>query len=104
MMLSYTHRRLIAPDLTLIVAARPEPPPAASASTHPDVLKETGMSTAKTSRISRIASRARAIWAELDNAQARLLEIRTGVPGLTQRRQPRRAGRVRRSSFHTRAG
>lgn len=58
------------------------------------------MSATKTSRVSRIAGRVKEIWAELDYAQARLLEIRTGVPGLTRRGRPRSARRVRGSSSH----
>jgi hypothetical protein len=42
--------------------------------------------TARTrSPLVRVLHRIRELWAELDYAQARLLEIRTGVPGLTRR-------------------
>ena len=53
------------------------------------------MNVAKTARVSEIAGRVKEIWGELDYAQARLLEIRTGVPGLTRRGRPWRAPRVR---------
>jgi len=46
------------------------------------------MSTTKTSRLRRIASRAKEIWAELDYAQRRQWEITTTMPGL-ERKQPR---------------
>ncbi len=36
--------------------------------------------TAKTSRSRRAVNRAQQIWAELDYAQRRLFELRTGVP------------------------
>jgi hypothetical protein len=53
------------------------------------------VSAAKTSRVGRIAGRVKEIWAELDYAQSRLLEIRTGVPGLTQRGRARGARQAR---------
>lgn len=46
------------------------------------------MSMSKQSRVSRITTRVRKIWAELDYAQRRLLEIRTGIPDLTRRGRP----------------
>ncbi|MEO8966373.1 MAG: hypothetical protein ABI355_02150 [Solirubrobacteraceae bacterium] len=58
------------------------------------------MSATRTSRVGQIAGRVKEIWAELDYAQARLLEIRTGVPGLTRRDRTRSARRVRASSSH----
>lgn len=58
------------------------------------------MSATKNSRLGRIAGRVKEIWAELDYAQARMLEIRTGVPGLTRRGRPRSARRVRGSNSH----
>jgi hypothetical protein len=42
------------------------------------------MTTTRTSRPRRIAHRIHNTWAELDHAQRRLLEIRTGVSGLTR--------------------
>jgi hypothetical protein len=56
------------------------------------------MSATKTSRVRRIAHQVKEVWAELDYAQARLLEIRTGVPGLTRRGRPRSARQVHGSS------
>lgn len=47
------------------------------------------MSTSVLSRLRRIFSRATQTWAELDYAQRRLLEIRTGVPNLTPPSHPR---------------
>jgi hypothetical protein len=41
------------------------------------------MSTPILSRLRRIFSRVTQTWAELDYAQRRLLEIRTGIPNLT---------------------
>jgi hypothetical protein len=38
-----------------------------------------------TSRARRIVSRINATWAELDYAQRRMLEIRTGTPGLARK-------------------
>jgi hypothetical protein len=55
------------------------------------------MSTITESRARRIVSRAAEIWAELDHAQRRLLEIRTGIPELT-RPQGRRHDRIDRRS------
>jgi hypothetical protein len=59
-------------------------------------LKETIMSRSILSRASRAISRAREIWAELDDAQLRLLEIRTGVPGLRREPRPRSVDTVAR--------
>jgi hypothetical protein len=44
-----------------------------------------------TSRTRRIARRINAVWTELDYAQRRLLEIRTGATGLVRRRDPKRS-------------
>jgi hypothetical protein len=44
------------------------------------------------SRARRIIGGARQLWAELDYAQRRLLEIRTGIPNLTRDRRDHRAG------------
>jgi hypothetical protein len=46
------------------------------------------MSTTTTSRVRRIASRAKYVFTELDYAQRRLWEIRTDLPGLTQQERP----------------
>jgi hypothetical protein len=46
------------------------------------------MTTISKSRSSRIVRRVAQIWAELDHAQRRLLEIQTGIPGLTRRDRP----------------
>lgn len=46
------------------------------------------MTTFKTSRTGKAVSRAQQIWAELDYAQRRLFELRTGVP--TRPRESRR--------------
>jgi len=50
------------------------------------------MRTAREHRMSRTIGRLKEIWAELDYAQRRLLEIRTGVPLLahTERASVRR--------------
>jgi hypothetical protein len=45
------------------------------------------MSTAILSRLRRIFSHVSQTWAELDYAQRRLLEIRTGIPNLTPPRR-----------------
>jgi hypothetical protein len=58
------------------------------------------MSAITTSPARRIVSRIAATWAELDHAQRRMLEIQTGIPGLTGR-QPRRT-RVQDSGFEPR--
>ncbi len=44
--------------------------------------------TTTKSRAGRIVGRATQIWAELDYAQRRLLEIRTGIPQLTRQERP----------------
>jgi hypothetical protein len=41
------------------------------------------MNATATSRARRIASRISATWAEMDYAQRRMLEIQTGITGLT---------------------
>ena len=43
------------------------------------------MSTISKARTSQIIRRVTQVWAELDHAQRRLLEIRTGLPELTRR-------------------
>jgi hypothetical protein len=43
------------------------------------------MNATSTSRARRIVSRIAATWAEMDHAQRRLLEVQTGVTGLTRR-------------------
>ena len=58
---------------------------------------ERSMSTSILSRLRRIFSRVARTWAELDHAQGRLLEIRTGIPNLTpakRRRISRRVGEL----------
>jgi hypothetical protein len=52
------------------------------------------MSTSIPTRLSRIFSRVTETWAELDYAQRRLLEIRTGIPDLTPPKRPRISRRV----------
>jgi len=47
------------------------------------------MSTSILSRPRRIFSRVTETWAELDYAQRRLLELRTGIPNLTPPKRPR---------------
>jgi len=42
------------------------------------------MSPASTSRTRRIVSRITASWADMDHAQRRLVEIQTGITGLTR--------------------
>jgi hypothetical protein len=42
------------------------------------------MSTTTASRARRIASRITALWAEMDHAQRRKVEIHTGITGLTR--------------------
>jgi hypothetical protein len=42
--------------------------------------KEPVVKTSATSRIKRAARRAKRLWAELDYAQRRVFEMRTGVP------------------------
>jgi hypothetical protein len=59
------------------------------------------MSATKPSRVRRTARQVKEVWAELGYAQARLLEVRTGVPGLTRRGRPRSARRARGSSPHS---
>jgi hypothetical protein len=53
------------------------------------------------SRPRRTIERVRQIWAELDYAQRRLLEIRTGVPSLTQTRRASTHDRVPRPLRHS---
>ncbi len=50
------------------------------------------MTTTSASRTGRVIGRAKKLWAELDYAQRRVLEIRTGVPLSTpeERRRSRR--------------
>jgi len=43
------------------------------------------MNTTRPTRTKRVISRIAAIWSEMDYAQRRMLEIRTGTPGLTRR-------------------
>ena len=50
---------------------------------------EPSMSTSILSRPRRIFSRVTETWAELDYAQRRLLELRTGIPNLTPPKRPR---------------
>jgi hypothetical protein len=52
------------------------------------------MNATTTSRARRIASRISSTWAELDYAQRRMLELQTGVTGLTEQRR----SRIRRQS------
>jgi hypothetical protein len=52
------------------------------------------MSTSILSRLRRIFSRVTQTWTELDYAQRRLLEIRTGIPNLTPPKRPRISRRV----------
>jgi hypothetical protein len=42
-----------------------------------------------TSRARQIVSRITATWAEMDRAQRRMLEIQTGITGLTEQRNRR---------------
>ena len=42
--------------------------------------------TTETSRIKRVARRAKRIWSEMDYAQRRMFELRTGVPARADRR------------------
>jgi hypothetical protein len=42
------------------------------------------MSTTSASRTRRIVSRITATWADMDHAQRRLVEIQTGITGLTR--------------------
>ena len=42
------------------------------------------MTTSKTSRTGKAINRAQQIWAELDYAQRRMFELRTGVPTLSR--------------------
>jgi hypothetical protein len=51
------------------------------------------MSPTSASRIHRIVSRITATWAEMDYAQRRMLEIQTGITGVTRQQ-------VRRSRVH----
>lgn len=50
------------------------------------------MNATTTSRARRIASRISATWTEMDYAQRRMLELQTGITGLTG--QPRRRTRT----------
>jgi hypothetical protein len=50
------------------------------------------MKASKSSRLRRILHRARETWRELDYAQARALELQTGVSGLTDRIVRQRGG------------
>jgi hypothetical protein len=50
------------------------------------------MTTTTTSRLRRIASRAKYIFTELDYAQRRLWEVRTDLPGHTEQERPRKRG------------
>jgi hypothetical protein len=47
------------------------------------------MSAATPSRARRIVSRITATWAEMDHAQRRMLEIQTGITGLTRQHNRR---------------
>jgi hypothetical protein len=51
------------------------------------------MRTASASRTGRTIQRAKELWSELDYAQRRMLEIRTGVPFITP--EERRRSRLR---------
>jgi hypothetical protein len=53
------------------------------------LVKEASMGTSIPSRLRGIFSRVTQTWAELDYAQRRLLEIRTGIPNLTPPKRPR---------------
>lgn len=53
------------------------------------------MSTMTRSRAGQILHRASQIWGELDYAQRRLMEIRTGVPQRSRRRRPATGATVR---------
>lgn len=53
------------------------------------------MSTTTVSRARRIFGRATQIWAELDDAQRRLMEIRTGIPQRTRRGRPAISASIR---------
>jgi hypothetical protein len=55
------------------------------------------MSTTKTSRLKRIASRTKEIWAELGYAQRRQWEIATAMPGLERKQRERERSKGRRS-------
>jgi len=57
------------------------------------------MNATTTSRARRIFSRITATWAEMDHAQRRMLEIQTGVTGLT--RQHGRRTRVHGTELDT---
>ena len=52
------------------------------------------MRTMTKSRAGRIFHRVKEIWAELDYAQARTLEITTGIPSLTRQERPRTGASV----------
>ncbi len=58
------------------------------------------MTLTTTSRARQILRRLAATWSELDHAQRRLLEIQTGITGLTLRRDPRTRGRVGEHESH----
>jgi hypothetical protein len=55
---------------------------------------ERSMTTSILSRLRRIFSHVMETWTELDYAQRRLLEIRTGIPNLTPPKRPRISRRV----------
>jgi hypothetical protein len=55
---------------------------------------ERSTSTSILSRLRRIFTRVTQTWAELDYAQRRLLEIRTGIPNLAAPKRPRISRRV----------
>ena len=57
------------------------------------------MNATSASRARRIVSRITATWAELDHAQRRMLEVQTGVTGLT--RQHGRRTRVHDTDLDT---
>jgi hypothetical protein len=52
------------------------------------------MTTSILSRLRRIFSHVMETWTELDYAQRRLLEIRTGIPSLTPPKRPKISRRV----------
>jgi hypothetical protein len=53
------------------------------------------MSTTKTSHVRRAIARVKKVWAELDYANRRALEIRTGIPFRTPEERSRSLARVR---------
>jgi hypothetical protein len=54
--------------------------------------EEHTMNATTTSRARRIVSRITATWADMDHAQRRMLEIQTGVTGLTRQHGRRTRG------------